>query len=220
LKRKASDQGKGYSKSRKSSRLLQDLIVLRIPYSTTEEEVNEYFTESCGELTFCELKYDRVTKKSRGFAFIRFKTEEAAKKALEGHHEMGGYRLYIELSKKHEETPMQLFVGRLATGTTKDDVKDYFSDFGELTDIFVPTNPFRGFGFVTYSSQEDARNVIDMSHSLLGARLNVKAAEPKKPDNKLPGYNAKSFQQESAPVQKDVVSELKDMIHTLINNRK
>ena len=60
---------------------------------------------------------------------------------------------------------MKLFVGRLAGGTTQEDVNEYFTEFGELTDVFVP-NPFRGFGFVTYAEQADAMKVLRMRHVL------------------------------------------------------
>ena len=58
---------------------------------------------------------------------------------------------------------MKLFVGRLASGTKQEDVNEYFSEFGELTDVFVP-NPFRGFGFITFAEQEDAMKVLRGSH--------------------------------------------------------
>jgi len=259
LKRKASEESSGHEKkSRKSAKLLEDMIVLGLPYTTTEEELNEYFTDKCGELAFCELKVNRETKKSRGFGFIRFKDADAAQEALKGHHEIGGRGLNVRLSKKPDEVAMKLFVGRLSTGTTQDDVEEYFSEFGEMIDIFVPS-PFRGFGFVTFSSQDDAMRVLRMSHSLKGARLNVTHAE-ERPDNRggqnlgntnrnssfgqntapNPSYGQSTgrfsntqnpqfgqnsgyggnFQQKPEPVQKDTVSELKDMLVTLINSRK
>ena len=61
---------------------------------------------------------------------------------------------------------MKLFVGRLAKDTTKDEVNDYFSEFGDMTDVFVPWNPFRGFAFITFADQEDAERVLSKSHYL------------------------------------------------------
>merc|ERR1712080_281887 len=84
LKRRARERSpdRRHSKSRRSLKLLEDLIVLGLPYSTTEEEFKAYFTESCGEVVYCELKRNRETKESRGFGFIQFKHEEAAEEAL------------------------------------------------------------------------------------------------------------------------------------------
>ena len=42
-------------KSRKSAKLLEDLIVLGLPFATTEEEFKTYFTDTCGELGYVEV---------------------------------------------------------------------------------------------------------------------------------------------------------------------
>ena len=119
LKRKAESQDSNTNSDRKrkskSSKFLEDMIVLGLPYTTTEEELNEYFTNSCGELTFCELKLARDTKKSRGFGFIRFKTEDAAKEAMNGHHELQGRTLNVRLSKKNDDVPMNTCDHHLST---------------------------------------------------------------------------------------------------------
>ena len=36
---------------------------------------------------------------------------------------------------------------------TADDLKDYFSKFGEVTDVFIP-KPFRAFAFITFLDPE------------------------------------------------------------------
>jgi len=185
MKRKSDDTERSSSQrgderhSRKTRKLLEDMIVLGLPFSTTEEEMRAFFTERCGEVDFCELKLDRETKKSRGFGFLRFKTVEGAEQALKGHHEINGRKLAIRLSKKRDEVPMKLFVGRLPKDITKEEVNDYFDEFGDMTDVFVPFKPFRGFAFITYADQEDAMRVLSMTHHLKGSRLHVTAAEPK-----------------------------------------
>ena len=57
---------------------------------------------------------------------------------------------------------MKLFVGRLPRSATHTEVKDYFSDFGELDDCFVPAN--RGFAFVTFSAEEDGKGCLRAKH--------------------------------------------------------
>ena len=37
-----------------------------------------------------------------------------------------------------------------------DDLRDYFSKFGEVTDVFIP-KPFRAFAFVTFLDPEVAQ---------------------------------------------------------------
>jgi len=255
LKRKATESDQPSKAVKKSSKLLEDLIVLGLPYSTTEEELKTYFTEACGELSFCQLKTDRNTDKSRGFGFVRFKTEEAAEIAIKGNHEIQGRKLVVRTSQRKGDTPTKLFVGRLPEGVTLEEVNDYFSEFGDIVDCFLP-NPFRGFAFITYTDQDDAKRCLRMSHTLKGSRLNLSAAEPKaersakaasfqqgkdlqqnsnnytnQPQNN--NYTNQPFNSRNQPPMNqnrgntqygnqntgkgDVVSDLKDMLMTLIN---
>ena len=39
---------------------------------------------------------------------------------------------------------------------TAEDLRDYFSKFGEVTDVFIP-KPFRAFAFVTFLDPEVAQ---------------------------------------------------------------
>ena len=39
---------------------------------------------------------------------------------------------------------------------TADDLREYFSKFGEVTDVFIP-KPFRAFAFVTFLDPEVAQ---------------------------------------------------------------
>ncbi|RBA22095.1 hypothetical protein FPRO05_00442 [Fusarium proliferatum] len=59
----------------------------------------------------------------------------------------------------------KLFVGGLAWATTSDSLRAKFSEFGEVTDAIVMTDRetgrSRGFGFVTFSAQEEAQAAIN-----------------------------------------------------------
>jgi len=162
----------------RNEKLLDDLIVLGLPYGITQEKLQEYFTTACGEVSFCQVKLDKGTGKSRGFGFIRFKEVEAAEKAMKESHEIDGRKLVIRLSQKEGDTPTKLFVGSLPPDTTEDDVKKYFQEFGDLVDMFCP-NPFRGFAFITFSDEADARKVLEGEHTIKGRRIQVNAAESK-----------------------------------------
>jgi RNA recognition motif-containing protein len=59
---------------------------------------------------------------------------------------------------------------------TGDDLKDYFSKFGEVTDVFIP-KPFRAFAFVTFLDPEVTRlwSLYSVFFSrLTGGRLFIK----------------------------------------------
>ncbi|MBK6923659.1 MAG: RNA-binding protein [Deltaproteobacteria bacterium] len=77
----------------------------------------------------------------------------------------------------------KLFVGGLSWNTTDQDLLDAFSPFGEVTDAKVitdrDTGRSRGFGFVTYSSDDSAaRAIAEMDGATLDSRkIRVNAAE-------------------------------------------
>ncbi|KAK2357109.1 hypothetical protein P8452_71621 [Trifolium repens] len=64
-----------------------------------------------------------------------------------------------------------------------DGLKEYMSKFGELEDCIVmkerSTGRSRGFGYVTFASLDDAKNVLSSEHSLGNRTLEVKVATPK-----------------------------------------
>ena len=53
----------------------------------------------------------------------------------------------------------KLFVGGLNLRTTEETFREHFSQFGELVDCVVMTDPYtkksRGFGFIEYSTSEE-----------------------------------------------------------------
>eukprot|EP00493_Phyllostaurus_siculus_P021770 UN22098 len=89
----------GPAASRSKQDLLSDLIVLGLPYSATQEDLKSYF-EKYGELAHCELKMDQEKQRSKGFGFIRFKTEEAAQSVLDASHTLGGRNLDVKFPYK------------------------------------------------------------------------------------------------------------------------
>ncbi|XP_078442378.1 zinc finger CCCH domain-containing protein 18-like, partial [Wolffia australiana] len=59
---------------------------------------------------------------------------------------------------------------------TKDDVFNYFSQYGPVKDVRIPNQQTRMFGFVTFKSQETAKWVLSKrkSHLISGSRVIVK----------------------------------------------
>lgn len=78
----------------------------------------------------------------------------------------------------------KIFVGGLASTVTESDFKRYFDQFGTITDVVVMydhnTQRPRGFGFITFDSEEAVDKVLFKTfHELNGKMVEVKRAVPK-----------------------------------------
>ncbi|XP_061589846.1 heterogeneous nuclear ribonucleoprotein D0 isoform X1 [Cololabis saira] len=83
-------------------------------------------------------------------------------------------------ASKNEEDEGKMFVGGLSWDTTKKDLKDYFSKFGEVVDCTLKLDPMtgrsRGFGFVLFKEPESVEKVATQKEH----KLNGKVIDPKK----------------------------------------
>ncbi len=81
----------------------------------------------------------------------------------------------------------KLFVGGLSWQTTDSDLKKAFEPFGEIAEAKViterDTGRSRGFGFVTFARDEDAKTAMSKMHgtSLDGRNITVNEAQEKSP---------------------------------------
>lgn len=81
----------------------------------------------------------------------------------------------------------KLFVGNLEFTVTADDLKALFAGAGTVTDAAVITDKMtgrsRGFGFVTMTSDEEAKAATEQfnQYDLKGRKINVNIARPMEP---------------------------------------
>jgi RNA recognition motif-containing protein len=80
------------------------LFVGNLSYETLENDLQDYFSQA-GVVTSANLMVDKVTGKSRGFAFIEFATPEEANQAVEQFHnqEFQGRALTVNVARPREE---------------------------------------------------------------------------------------------------------------------
>ena len=84
------------------------LFVGNLSYQTGENDLQDYFAQ-IGGVTSVNLMLDKMTGKSRGFAFIEFASEDDANKAIEQFHnkEFQGRALTVNIARPREERPPQ-----------------------------------------------------------------------------------------------------------------
>ena len=87
----------------------------------------------------------------------------------------------------------KLYVGNLSYSMTTDQLRETFTEFGEITDAIVITDRqsgrSKGFGFVEFAKEEDAQKAVDaMDKKEVGGRnIVVNVARPKT-ENREGGY--------------------------------
>ncbi|KAK3031993.1 hypothetical protein RJ639_036198 [Escallonia herrerae] len=195
---------------------LGKLFIGGISWDTNEERLKEYFS-TYGEVLEAVIMKDRTTGRARGFGFIVFADPNVAERVIQEKHNIDG-RL-VEAKKavpRDDQTTLsrnsgsvqgspgpgrtrKIFVGGLASTVTESDFKRYFEQFGTITDVVVMydhnTQRPRGFGFITYDSEDAVdRVLLKTFHELNGKMVEVKRAVPKELSpgpsrSPLGGYN-------------------------------
>ncbi len=83
-----------------------NIYVGNLSFETTDEDLRNEFS-AFGELTSVNVLKDRMTNKSRGFAFVEMSNKEEAMKAIEALHgkSIGGRTITATEAKPREERP-------------------------------------------------------------------------------------------------------------------
>jgi len=148
---------------------------------------------------------------NKGFGFVAFEQPEEAEAAVKGlnDHEMpSGKKLYVgraqkkaerqsELKRKYEQLKLErlqryqgvnLYVKNLDDNVDDEKLKVEFEKFGGITSAKVMTdenNRSKGFGFVCFSSPEEAtKAVTEMNGKIMGSKPLYVALAQRKEDRK------------------------------------
>ncbi|KAE9543463.1 hypothetical protein AGLY_002263 [Aphis glycines] len=131
----------------------------------TENELLDYFMQY-GDIENLIIKTDPVTGESRGFAFVQFVNAKTVDDLLATKdHFIANKKVDPKrIIKKVNKFFCQIFVGRLTTEMTEQDLRNYFVQFGQIIEFHQPfnkiKNQMRSYCFITFEYPEVVNQVL------------------------------------------------------------
>lgn len=148
------------------------VFVGSLNYNTSEESLRNHF-EQFGELVDCVIMKESKTGKSRGFGFVTYSKSTMVDEMMKNRpHKLDGRELETKRATPREEsgkpgaemTTKKLFVGAIREGISEENLREYFSKYGNIEDCVVmkekETNKTRGFGFVTFDDYDPVDKIV------------------------------------------------------------
>eukprot|EP00090_Calanus_glacialis_P013056 TRINITY_DN21669_c0_g1_i2.p1 TRINITY_DN21669_c0_g1~~TRINITY_DN21669_c0_g1_i2.p1 ORF type:complete len:1156 (-),score=367.81 TRINITY_DN21669_c0_g1_i2:274-3741(-) len=202
--RKAADSGPNSGSERSKvydpeARELKKLFVGSLDYTTTEEELNEYFSKYGDVMSVAISKYPD-SGKSRGFAFVTFQSGVSVDEVQQTRpHVMKGRKLETKrATPKHlvgkpesQVSTTKIFIGPpevrakghsgLSEEITDEDLTEYFGQFGNLVKVqqmrWEDSGKKRGYGYVEFTDEDSVdKAVLVRSHFIRGREIEAKKA--------------------------------------------
>ncbi|XP_044015814.1 RNA-binding protein Musashi homolog Rbp6 isoform X3 [Aphidius gifuensis] len=92
----------------------------------------------------------------------------------------------------------KMFIGGLSWQTSPESLREYFSNFGDITEVMVMKDPTtrrsRGFGFITFADPASVDKVLSHgNHELDGKKIDPKVAFPRRTHPKMVTRTKKIF---------------------------
>ncbi|XP_040994632.1 UBP1-associated protein 2B-like [Juglans microcarpa x Juglans regia] len=157
------------------------IFVHGLGWDTTAENLISVFG-SYGEIEDCKAVTDRVSGKSKGYAFILFKHRSGARKALrQPQKQIGNRTTSCQLASSgpvptpppvtppvSEYTQRKIFVSNVSAEVDTNKLLDFFKQYGEIEDgplgLDKQTGKPKGFALFVYKTTDSAKKALEEPH--------------------------------------------------------
>ncbi|XP_010503939.2 PREDICTED: 30S ribosomal protein 2, chloroplastic-like [Camelina sativa] len=183
-----------------NSEAARRVYIGNIPRTVNNEQLTK-LVEEHGAVEKVQVMYDKYSGRSRRFGFATMKSVEDANAVVEklNGNTVEGREIKVNITEKpiasspdlsllqsedsaFVDSPYKVYVGNLAKTVTKEMLENLFSEKGKVVSAKVSrvpgTSKSTGFGFVTFSSEEDVEAaILALNNSLLeGQKIRVNKA--------------------------------------------
>lgn len=199
---RGADGGSGDSESALEPEQVRKIFVGGLNYRTTEESLRNHFAQ-CGKILDCIVMFDQ-SGRSRGFGFVTFMSSAVVDKVMnqrphmidgrevdvkratpkerhDGYEEQNPKATYYQQYQK--ASVKKIFIGAIREGIDEDDLRSYFSAYGNVVDCIIMRDSdrrLRGFGFLEFDDCDPVDKVVlERHHVIKGKTVDVKKAVPR-----------------------------------------
>ncbi|ERF73614.1 hypothetical protein EPUS_00867 [Endocarpon pusillum Z07020] len=187
----------------------KNLFVGSLSWNVDEQWLTSEF-EEFGELTGVRIITDRDTGRSKGFGYVEFvnAADAAAAHAAKQGADLDGRKINVDFATSRtsgdqkdrtqsrakaygdqtSEPTDTLWIGNISFQVDQDQLSTAFQDYGTILGVRLPTDretgALKGFGYVTYSSADEAKAAMDAMQGadLAGRSLRLDFSQPR-PNN-------------------------------------
>ncbi|KAI1710365.1 RNA recognition motif domain-containing protein [Ditylenchus destructor] len=159
------------------------IMVANLSKDTTEDSLRKHFIKKNWDMRDCQIIRHKKTGISRQFGFVEFATAAEAELASKDRHFIDCKEVSVKMSgTKDLDDKYRIFVGGLLKETSGKTLHHYFSQFGDVFECHIVHNEdnlSKGFGFVTYKSQDSVDRALNARpHSIDNKVVDIEHTPP------------------------------------------
>ncbi|KAL6207824.1 hypothetical protein ACLB2K_018777 [Fragaria x ananassa] len=175
----------------------------------TDSLLHETFCSKYPSVKAAKVVFDSNTGRSKGYGFVRFGDENERSQAMtemngvycssrpmrigaatprksSGYQQQGGYALNGTPTQGFQSdgdaTNTTIFVGGLDPNVTDEDLKQSFSQYGEIVSVKIPVG--KGCGFVQFANRNNAEEALPKLNGSVIGKQTVRLSWGRNPANK------------------------------------
>ncbi|XP_057424329.1 polyadenylate-binding protein RBP47C-like isoform X2 [Lotus japonicus] len=195
-----------FSTGEKTSDNVSDLSIFvgDLAADVTDSLLHETFASVYPSVKAAKVVFDANTGRSKGYGFVRFGDDNERSQAMtqmngvycssrpmrigaatprkSSGHQQGGQSNGTSSQPESDSTNTTIFVGGLDPNVTEEDLRQPFSQYGEIVSVKIPVG--KGCGFVQFANRNNAEEALQKLNGTTIGKQTVRLSWGRNPANK------------------------------------